>query len=122
MKFLKCIKSVEVEETNLSYFTEGRIYEVITKKFNEYAVKDNFKRTHTLIDYEGDKWFTTHFIPTEKVPTKYEEKTVNIWTNGSAIRKYTGQDKLEGYNRGKRNGTWYKATAVITRVLEEEEV
>lgn len=47
--------------------------------------------------------------------------TMTVWTNGKAIRKYTGQDKHSSYNHEKRNGTWYKAIAVITKEEEPNE-
>jgi hypothetical protein len=120
MKSLKCIKSIPVEEgLPVNFFTEGRIYEITNVLEHVFRVKDNFKQEQRLIT---SPWFDEHFVLTEKVPTVYESKTVNVWTNGNAIRKYTGQDHHEDYNHKKRNGKWYKATAVITRVIEEEEV
>jgi hypothetical protein len=48
-----------------------------------------------------------------------EKKEITVWTNGNAIRKYTGQDKTD-WNSEKRNGTWYKAKAIIIPIEEEK--
>lgn len=42
------------------------------------------------------------------------EKQITVWTNGRAIRSYTGQDKIT-YKKG-----WYKATAIIKPIEEEK--
>lgn len=45
---------------------------------------------------------------------------ITVWTNGKAIRKYTGQDTVQtndpnhGYKHPKDKG-WYKATAIIIK-------
>jgi predicted RNase H-related nuclease YkuK (DUF458 family) len=54
---------------------------------------------------------------------------ITVWTNGKAIRKYTGQDTIQekynkdtGYQRHYHNTKdkgWYKATAII---IKEEEI
>ncbi|WCS69587.1 hypothetical protein Goe24_02120 [Bacillus phage vB_BsuM-Goe24] len=41
-----------------------------------------------------------------------EEFKMTVWTNGKAIRKYTGQDKHPDTCPIKRT-EWFKATAVI---------
>lgn len=41
-----------------------------------------------------------------------KEFTLVVWTNGNAIRKYTGQDKQEHHNSTK-SGEWFKAFATI---------
>lgn len=48
-------------------------------------------------------------------------KEIIVWTNGNAIRKYTGQDKSDYWNPDKRNGKWYKAKAIIIPVEEEKD-
>lgn len=45
---------------------------------------------------------------------------ITVWTNGNAIRKYTGQDKTD-WNPEKHKGEWYKATAIIVPYKEKEE-
>jgi hypothetical protein len=51
-----------------------------------------------------------------------EQKEITVWTNGNAIRKYTGQDKASyEWNKEKRNGTWYKAKAIIIPLEEEND-
>lgn len=47
-----------------------------------------------------------------------EPKEITVWTNGNAIRKYTGQDKLDFYGSTK-SGQWYKAKAIIIPLKEE---
>ena len=45
-----------------------------------------------------------------------EQKEITVWTNGNAVRKYTGQDKtIYGNKKG-----WYKARAIIIPVKEDE--
>lgn len=48
-----------------------------------------------------------------------EHKEITVWTNGSAIRKYTGQDKTDWNCSGKKKGTWYKAKAILVPLEEE---
>jgi len=47
-----------------------------------------------------------------------KEIILTVWTNGNAIRKYTGQDKTISKYKLK---DWYKATAVITKEEETNE-
>lgn len=43
-------------------------------------------------------------------------KRISVWTNGKAVRKYTGQDKVKYPNHSAENG-WRKYTALL---VEEE--
>jgi hypothetical protein len=51
---------------------------------------------------------------------KEEQIKITVWTNGKAIRKYTGQDTIQNndpnhdYKHSKDKG-WYKATAIIIK-------
>lgn len=38
--------------------------------------------------------------------------TITVWTNGSAIRKYQGQDKVETVGHSRENG-WFKAQVLV---------
>lgn len=38
--------------------------------------------------------------------------TITVWTNGSAIRKYQGQDKVNTVDHSRENG-WFKAQVLI---------
>ncbi|QZA68996.1 hypothetical protein 010DV004_59 [Bacillus phage 010DV004] len=49
-----------------------------------------------------------------------EEFKLTVWTNGKAIRKYTGQDKHLDYNSIKRKD-WFKATAIIKPEVGDED-
>lgn len=40
--------------------------------------------------------------------------TITVWTNGSAIRKYQGQDKVETVGHSKENG-WFQAEVLVVR-------
>lgn len=116
-KYIRCIKDVPVEEgLPVFYFRRGKDYKVV-KEYDttQCMVCDEFKREHLITN--GNGWFDNHF---RLVHTVEKEETFNmtVWTNGKAIRKYTGQDKqYPNKSRG-----WYKAKAQITRVVEEMEI
>ena len=119
--YLDCIQSVFVKNTGerLKHFSHGKSYKVIIEDVREdsvfayYKVKDEFNQVVTLHRdiTEGDEWFDSHFIisDTREVAVETFERTV--YTNGRAIRKYTGQKPRDG---------WFKARAIITRIEEED--
>lgn len=41
-----------------------------------------------------------------------EMQSIVVWTNGSAIRKYQGQDKMKTVAHSEENG-WFKAEVLI---------
>jgi hypothetical protein len=43
-----------------------------------------------------------------------EMQSIVVWTNGSAIRKYQGQDKMNTVGHSEENG-WFKAEVLIVK-------
>lgn len=114
--FLKCIESVPVKNAPIiNHFTEGKVYPA-NKTKDGFTVWDNFREKRDIFG----AWIREHFVVTDNpINILPETKEMSVWTNGKAIRKYTGQDKQVDYNSVKRNGTWYKARAIIVPYEEE---